>query len=379
MERRNDGSDWEMTRRTLLKRGAAGAGLMMASGLLDTGSAYASRTHTASGGESEALKKILDSIKSKQVILATYGGDTDIARKQVFWDPFTARTGVQVIDVDAGGIADEMQQGLIPTKWDAFHGSTDEVYAALKFGKKKIAKLPSLAWEDLIEKPYQPYMFQSFLLGYVPGVLKGTFKGTQPSSWADFYDVKKFPGKRAFPGEAYTDGTRQSALLADGVPPNKVYPMDIKRADAKIKSIWSELVFYDEFPDAQSYLTSGTVTMSFGPNGMWKELADKGVDIEVIWGAYPILEPNGMNLLPDPPNLDAVIGLACFCNNPTMQAEFAKLTNYGPPTKAAFTKLTKAELAQLPNSPGRKVVPVDTKYVGSVENELAADNKKLFA
>jgi putative spermidine/putrescine transport system substrate-binding protein len=373
-----------LTRRALLKRGGLGASALMLPGILAAcGSSSSSSSTTASSsaasGESPALAKILDSVKSKEVIVATYGGDTEAARKKVFWDPFTKRTGVTVIEADAGDLGDQMQQGLIPTKWDAFHGSTDEAYAALKFGKKPIPKLPSLAWEDLIEKPFEPYMFQSFFVGYVPAVLPGTFKGAQPTTWADFFDVEKFPGKRAWPGEPYTSGTREAALLADGVAPDKIYPLDIPRADAKIKSIFKDMLFYEEFPQAQSFLTSGSVAISSGPNGLFHELQEQGVKVNIILSATPILEPNGMNVMPDPPHLDAVTALACFCNNPALQAQFAAITTYGPPTKAAFGKLTSAQIAALPNAPGRTVVAANTKYLGSVENKLAADNKKLFS
>jgi putative spermidine/putrescine transport system substrate-binding protein len=387
MQRRNDDIDWELTRRTLLKRGAAGAGLLTIPGLLaacgssSSTSASSSTTtaSTATTAESPALTKILDSVKSKEVIVANYGGDTEMARQTVFWNGFTARTGVQVISADAGGIGDEMQQGLIPTRWDCFHGSNDEVYAALKLGKKKIDKLPQLAWEQLTAAQFKPYMFQSFFVGYVPAYIEGTFTGDQPNSWADFFDTKKFPGKRAWPNVDYTSGTREAALMADGVPPDKVYPYDLARADAKIKSIFKDMVFYAEFSQAQTFLTSQEVVMSFAPNGLWKELDDSGVKTTVMWGATPIIEENGMNLMPDPPHLDAVIALACWCNQPHLMAEFAKLTAYGPPSREAYKYLTPAETAQLPTAPGRKVLYEDTDYVGSVENKLDADNKKLFA
>jgi putative spermidine/putrescine transport system substrate-binding protein len=376
-----------LTRRALLKRGGVGASALMLPGILaacgssSSGSSTSSSSSAsaAASGESPALTKLLDNIKSKEVIVANYGGDTEAARQKVFWTPFTERTKVTVISADAGALGDEMQEGEIPTRWDCFHGSCDEVYAALKLGKKPIDKLPQISWEGLTPAKYKPYMFQSFFVGYVPAYVAGTFKGDQPNSWADFFDTKKFPGKRAWPGVAYTSGTREAALMADGVPPDKVYPYDLERADAKIKSIFSDLVFYNEFPQAQSFLTSKEVVMSFGPNGLWHETSASGVKITVMWGATPLIEENGMNLMPDPPHLDAVTALAAFCNNPKLMAEFATMTSYGPPSQEAFKYLTKAQQDELPTAPGRKVLQENTAYVGSVENELAADNKKLFS
>ena len=76
-----------------------------------------------------------------------------------------------------------------------------------------------------------------------------------------------------------------------------------------------------EYAQAQSFLTSKTASMSFAPNGLWKELENKGVSMQVLWDAPAILDTNGMNIMPEPPNLDAVEALAAFCNQPKLQAE----------------------------------------------------------
>ena len=84
------------------------------------------------------------------------------------------------------------------------------------------------------------------ILGYVPGVIEGTFSGTQPVTWADFFDTKKFPGKRAWPAEYFTGGTMEAALLADGVAPDEIYPIDYERATAKI-ACWVRRIKGDQF------------------------------------------------------------------------------------------------------------------------------------
>jgi putative spermidine/putrescine transport system substrate-binding protein len=374
----------------LIKRGSQVAGAAMIPGLLAacgsssssssaSGSASASSS-AAPAGENPALTKVLDSIKSKEVIIGNYGGDTEAARKTVFWDSFTKRTGVQVVEVlIPGALGDQMVDGKVPSKWDAFHGSEAEALTALLVYKQKLPPVPPVAYEDLVPPKLQPYMWQSFVVGYVPAMLKGAYGGQVPSSWADFFDTKKFPGKRAWDGEAYTTGTREAALLASGVPPGRIYPLDLKLADAKISSIWNDLVFYNEFPEAQSFLTSGTVKMSFGPNGLWKELQTKGVPAQVLWGCIPILEMNGMNTMPHAPHPDAVAGLAAWCAQPHLQAQFARITSYGPPSRAAFKYLTSAEINQLPNAPKRPGVTENPYYLASEQDALYTDNQKLFS
>jgi putative spermidine/putrescine transport system substrate-binding protein len=373
-----------LSRRKLLKLGGLGAGALALPGLLAAcggGGSSSSGSTAAASSESPELKKLLDGITSSQVIIASYGGDTEAARKKVFWEPFEARTGVQVIEADAGSLAVPMLQGEVPTKWDAVHGSVEEAYAAVKGGKKPIGKTPKIAWEDLVEpSKMRPYIWQSFILAYVPGMIKGTYSGAQPETWADFFDTKKFPGKRAWPAEYFTGGVNEAALLADGVAPDEIYPLDLERAAAKIKSIFSDLVIYTAYAQAQSFLTSKTATMSFAPNGLWKELEGKGIEMATVWSANPILDTNGMNILPEAPNPDAVEALAAFCNQPKLQAEFARITNYGPPTKEAFNELTKAEVEALPNAPGRtNVLNDDPIYLAENQGEIFEINEKTFS
>ncbi|MGE4428060.1 MAG: extracellular solute-binding protein [Solirubrobacteraceae bacterium] len=375
----------DLSRRTLLKRAGIGAGALVAGSTLLTACGdddTSTTTSTAAGGagESPELKALLDKVTSKRVVWGNYGGTTEDARKQAFWDPFTERTGARIVPVDIpGNMGNDMLAGRVPAKWDAFHGSPPEALTALNDGKKPLPKIPEIAYADELDPEFQPYNFQSFYVAYVPATLPGTFSGEQPKTWADFFDTKKFPGKRSWPGKAYTPGTREAALLADGVNPDELYPLDIERAHAKIKSIMDDLLIYDQFPQAQSFLTSKSVSISYGPNGMWKGLENKNVDVEILWDMVPILQPNSGLVMPDAPDMDAIMALAAFCAQPENQAEFCRLTNYGPTSKAVFDVLSKEDAAKLPNAPGRTVAKPDIKWLADNEAALLDDNKKLFS
>ena len=61
------------------------------------------------------------------------------------------------------------------------------------------------------------------------------YTSAKPRTWADFWDVKKFPGKRCLPG--WSRFVYEAALMADGVPMDKLYPIDADRALKKIAEI----------------------------------------------------------------------------------------------------------------------------------------------
>ncbi|TIN20156.1 MAG: extracellular solute-binding protein, partial [Mesorhizobium sp.] len=60
----------------------------------------------------------------------------------------------------------------------------------------------------------------------------------RPATWSDFWDVEKFPGVRSLiSGQYGSEGPWEEALLADGVTPDALYPMDIDRVFASLDKI----------------------------------------------------------------------------------------------------------------------------------------------
>ena len=88
---------------------------------------------------------------------------------------------------------------------------------------------------------------------------------TAPTSWADFWDTKKFPGKRGLrKGAKYT---LEFALMADGVAREDVYPLletdeGVDRAFDKMDGIRSGLQLWSSGREPVRMLNSGDVAMS---------------------------------------------------------------------------------------------------------------------
>ncbi|SDX04701.1 putative spermidine/putrescine transport system substrate-binding protein [Ruegeria halocynthiae] len=61
-----------------------------------------------------------------------------------------------------------------------------------------------------------------------------------PSNWAEFWDVENFPGARALYNSAQS--MLEIALMADGVAPADLYPLDVDRAFEKLEEIKPEVV-----------------------------------------------------------------------------------------------------------------------------------------
>lgn len=61
------------------------------------------------------------------------------------------------------------------------------------------------------------------------------FAGGAPDSWADFGDATRFPQPRALPRDPV--GLLEAALLAAGVDPSALYPLDLDRAFAALERL----------------------------------------------------------------------------------------------------------------------------------------------
>jgi putative spermidine/putrescine transport system substrate-binding protein len=108
---------------------------------------------------------------------------------------------------------------------------------------------------------------------------KDKFPGGGPKSWADFWDVKRFPGNRSLYNRSFT--AMSYALLADGVAPDKLYPMDMDRAFRKLGEIKPHIkVWWTQANQSQQLIRDGEVDMIAMWNARANELAEQGVPLE---------------------------------------------------------------------------------------------------
>jgi putative spermidine/putrescine transport system substrate-binding protein len=365
----------DLSRRELLRLLGAGAATVALSG------AWARDVFAAQEADPEAIYK---KIKSKKLVLANYGGTTQKAREVAFLDSFSAKTGVEVVSVDANpALGYRQMQGLAKPTYDGFHDAADAIFAyvkALKAGdaKKIVPPLPAgVRKNDLMDVRVRNRAWHTFFVGHAFAYMDGTFKNGGPKNWKDFFDTKKFPGKRGWPGPGFTDAVYEAALLADGVPPSKVYPMDLERGNAKMTSIKGDMLFYTEFPQVQQFLTSKSVAVAMGPSGILYALQRLGAPVNIVMNQC-VVSANCFDTPPGAPHADAAYALADWMADPKRQAIFSTLTRYGPGNKAAFNHMDRETLRNLPNSPAVNPFYRDAKIVGEQTEDITKAYEDFF-
>lgn len=304
---------------------------------------------------------------SGQVVWADWGGPTHEAYREVFFEPFTADTGVEVVDaIIAAAVQNQMFEGG-DGDYDTMMTGLSEV---VLYSENLLPMPDDIPRTDQLPADIAEFTIATPIIGYAQGYLSETFPDGGPQTWADFWDTEKFPGKRAVPGE-YNDFMFEAALIADGVAPEDLYPLDLDRAIAKLNELKPDMVFYTEYPQVQQLLASGGASIAFAPNGQFAALARGGVDVTVSWD-QAFVEANPFVVPAKASNPDAVFALARVLADPELQAEFARRTNYGPWNSAAFDFLSDEEAAALPNAPqNTDVVWADSEARAEVYVEMA--------
>lgn len=176
---------------------------------------------------------------------------------------------------------------------------------------------------------------------------------TPPTSWTDFWDVKKNPGKRGMRKTAKY--TLEAALLADGVAAKDIYsvlatPAGVDRAFKKLDELKPNIQWWEAGAQAPQYLISGDVVMSAAYNGRITNARNEGnTDLEIVWngGLYEMeywVIPKGT------PNKAEAMKFIASTLLPERQVAYSTLIPYGPTRKSA-NGLVSADLASvLPSS-----------------------------
>ena len=105
--------------------------------------------------------------------------------------------------------------------------------------------------------------------------------GKFPASWAEFWDVAKFPGRRSLRNHPVDN--LEFALLADGVPKDKLYPLDLDRAFRSLDRIKPHIaVWWKDGAQAPQMLQDGEVDFATSWTGRFFNLfmaGDKRIKI----------------------------------------------------------------------------------------------------
>src|SRR5882724_9238010 len=307
---------------------------------------------------------ILPAHADDQITFVSQGGAYQKAQTVAILDPAAKKLNITVNQdsiPDAWPVIKTQVASGKPT-WDVVDVPTGYCLRGGEQGlieKLDFAKLPNAAaMPENYRSAYSvAYEFYSSVLAY--SQKKYPAEAT-PNSWADFWDVKKFPGRRAL--RNHPIATLEAALMADGVAPDKLYPLDVDRAFRKLEEIKPNItVWWTSGAQSAQLLNDGEVDMVMAWNGRVSALTKEGAKVAFTYN-QGILQSTSLSILNE-----AV--------DPVNQANLPLHIEYGPGNPKAFsTGVIKPELATvLPSAPdnAKKQALMSYAWWSSPEGEAA--------
>jgi putative spermidine/putrescine transport system substrate-binding protein len=174
-----------------------------------------------------------------------------------------------------------------------------------------------------------------------------------PTSWADFWDVKKIPGKRGLRKRAVYN--LEFALLADGVKVEDVYsvlntPQGVDRAFAKLTELKPYIQWWEAGAQPAQWLTAGDVVMTSTYSGRVAAAAQSGSHLGLVWPGS-LYGMDYWAIIKGSKHVDQAKRFIAFANQPDAQVKYVEQIPYGPTNTVAAAKLD-SKLAQwVPTSP----------------------------
>lgn len=315
-----------------------------------------------------------ETLADRDLTYVAYGGATQAGMREAWLKPYTAATGNAVAEDEGPSLA--KVRAMVETgnvTWDVLDQETSEATTGCDEGLYEKLDYDRIG---LNEDDFFPGMLQECGFGvYIAGnvlAYDGDRFPEGPTSWADFWDVEKFPGKRGFWNTP--KGTLESALMADGVAPADVYKVlrsdgGIDRAFAKLDELKPNLVFWDTGAEMINRLASGEYAMTFAWNG--RIVVANEQDKRNFKIAYPAgftYVADALVIVKGSPNIDKAYELMKTLAAPEPNAEFMRQVPYSSTHKGAADLLTPERRAVLPLS------PENLPYGVAIDDEFWAEN-----
>ena len=180
------------------------------------------------------------------------GGSSGESIAEAYGKPFTATTGVKLVQetpTDLGKLEAMVKSGNVTAELVELGGAN--VQMALERDL-----IQPLDWNAIDPEPMTAEAKTEYGFGYQTFALyMGGRADAKPiTTWAEFFDTERQPGKRAIP--TYSSYALPIALLADGVKPEDLYPLDVDRALTFLESVSDDLLLWEAASQTPQMLES---------------------------------------------------------------------------------------------------------------------------
>ena len=273
--------------------------------------------------------------------VTSWGGAYTKSQEQAFFKPFMAKTGTKILQDEWDGSTAKLK-GMVDTKqvtWDVVDVEPSHALQGCDEGWLETIDYSKLGGKDaFVDGAAMDCAVATIVFGTVYAYDADKFPNGGPTTMADLFDTKKFPGPRALRKSPKT--TLEFALIADG-----------------------------------------EVVMTTAWNGrIYDAVKNNGKHFKIVWDGQGMdfnlwAEPKGSK------NKDLADKFIAFTVDPDVMSQQSKYISYGPTLKAAIAKVPKDILADLPTSPenSKNAFVVSSEFWADHDEELTERFNKWLA
>lgn len=289
-----------------------------------------------------------------QMIMATGGGKLDEAYRQVVFTPFKEKTGINIVTTgnDGGRLKAMVEQKRV--EWDLMQGPAEGLVVYGRQGLLERIDYSGIDRSKLVPGTAHDTFVLTDFAAYCVGWNTKNVKKSPPKDWAGLWahDGRIGLWKRPFQ-------TLEVALLADGVPLNGLYPLNLDRAFASLEKVRKKLVWWNSGAQGAQLLLDGEIDAGAIWNGRVHDPKVSGAPVDFHFN-QSLLVSDAWGIPKGAPNKAEAMQMLAYALSPAAQAAFAKVIPYGPVNRDALAMLDDKTKAVLPTAgPTNTMLNVD--------------------
>lgn len=307
--------------------------------------------------------------QAEQITVTSWGGTYQDGQRKTYFEPFADKTGIKVIEETYSGELAKIKAQVDTNNvtWDVVDVDSNMIVTGCDDGLFEVLDYGKIADKSKFVDGAATDCAVGTIVVSTVGAFDTTVLKEAPKTVADFFDVKKTPGKRGMWKRPYVN--LEWALIADGVPAKEVYkvlstPEGVNRAFAKLDTLKGNVVWWESGAQPAQLLADKEVVMTTAWSGrIQTAISTEKKPFEIMWDAQA-LDFNFWAIPRGTKNIDDAYKFVAFASDAAVMAKQSEFSAYGPANNDAVA-LIPAERAQtLPTNPSHMQNPLvyDAKF-----------------
>ncbi len=322
---------------------------------------------------------------AQSLTVVSWGGAYTNSQVKAYHEPWEKKTGIKINSEDYnGGLAQvkaQVESGNVT--WDvidlelsdAVRGCDEGLFESIDPSFISPAPDGTQAVDDFLDGTLTECGVGTIVWSTVYAYDDSKFSGAKPKTMADFFDIQRFPGKRGL--RKAPKVTLEFALMADGVPADKVYELleteeGKDRAFKKLDTIKDSVVWWEAGAQPPQLLADGEVAMTTAYNGrLFNAIVNEKKPFVIVWDGQ-VWDLDLFAILKGSRNRNTALEFVKFSTDTVRNWDQSNYISYGPVRKSAAALLTAEMAPHMPTFPAnfRNALQNDYQFWADNADEL---------